>query len=166
MRLVGRIVWCALSLLLAIPAGALALFAATILDPVANALLGDVLWIGFQTLLDGLPDLDEAHAAEPLAALSSAAFALLVAPLGFTALAAEVMGWRSLLWHAGGTGAITAAVPWLARGEAQGLSAGEGHLTAVLFLVGATAGLVHWLIAGRDAGGRAEAFVPGEARRG
>jgi hypothetical protein len=164
MRLLGRIAWCALSLLLAIPAGALALLAATILDPVASALLGDVPWTGFATLLDG--HLDAAYAAEPLAALSSAAFALLVAPVGVTALSAEVMGRRSLLWHAGGTGALTAAVPWLARGEAQGSSAGEGHLTAVLFLVGATAGLVHWLITGRDAGGRAEPFVPREARRG
>jgi hypothetical protein len=60
-----------------------------------------------------------------------------------------------------GCGLLTAALPWLGRGAARLGSAplAEARLTAVLFLAGAAAGLVYWLVAGRHAG-------PGELRRG
>lgn len=159
MRLLGRLFWLCFGLLLAIPAGAAALLAATILDPVAGALLGDLLWTGGAAFADGLPD-PEAWTGGP-EALSSAAAALLVAPPVLTALVAEVAGFRSLLWHAGMTGAVTALMPWLQRSSARTATPEEAHLTLVLLATGAAAGLTYWLVAGRDAGGRPRPFVPG-----
>ena len=77
-----------------------------------------------------------------------------------------------LLWYGAGCGLLTAALPWLTRGAVRSrdtgrnsglnpdLLAAEARLTLILFVVGAGAGLVYWLIAGRSAG-----FVR-EAREG
>jgi hypothetical protein len=50
------------------------------------------------------------------------------------------------------TGALTAALPWLARSRVSDVAlAAEGRITALLFLAGAASGLVYWLVAGRSA---------------
>jgi hypothetical protein len=63
-----------------------------------------------------------------------------------------------VLWYAGGAGAVTALLPWLGRARvgrfAEAALQAEGRITALLFLTGATTGLVYWAIAGRSAGRR------------
>jgi len=67
-----------------------------------------------------------------------------------------VTGTRSLIYYGLVTGLITAAIPWLMRGgyvETPALEA-EWRITALLFVTGAVAGFVYWLITGRSAGRR------------
>ncbi|MGV7031155.1 hypothetical protein [Methylobacterium symbioticum] len=152
MRLLGRLFVGALALLLAIPAGGLVLGLAVFLDPVAGA------WIsaGAQAGLDlALSDLSAGLPPEGLAlvvaGLARALFWLLVVPPVLTALIGGTLGLRSLAWYGGGCGLLTALLPWLGRGAARvgPAPAAEARLTALLFLAGAAAGLVYWLVAGR-----------------
>lgn len=158
MRFLGRLVLAALGLVLAIPAGAGALSLLLVVDPTAQGwLLGGAL----AGLDAALPDLAAGLAPETmliaLAGLAQALFVLLVLPPFLVALVGETLGWRGLSWYGGACGLLTAALPWLVRGAprpggpAERLAA-EAHLTAILFLAGAAAGLVYWLVAGRRAG--------------
>jgi hypothetical protein len=70
------------------------------------------------------------------------------------AILSEALGIRSLVWYAGATGVLTAAVPWILRGAARVANPAELHVSLVLALTGAAAGFVYWAIAGREAGGR------------
>ena len=87
-----------------------------------------------------------------------AAIALGLAPVALAALLGEVLGLREPVYYAGLTGLVTAAVPTLVRAILdlpwQGLSAAEGRLTLLLFLVGVASGGLYWLVAGRGAGTR------------
>ena len=156
MRLLGRLLLGSLALLLAIPAGAAILLAALVLDPMASvwltkgALAG--LDAGLSDLAAGLPPESLAWV---LAGLAKASFVLLAVPPAIVALVGETLRWRSLLWYGAACGAITALLPWLARGAVRpggAALAAEARVTAILFLAGAGAGLVYWLVAGRSAG--------------
>lgn len=151
MRLLGRLVLVPLGLLFAIPGGVMALGTAAILDPIMAEFARIVLWSGAFALADSFADGDLVGQGRAAAAFGWAA-TLLVAPPVFVALVGEVAGLRALAWHAGGTGLVTALLPWLMRGRMAQPSAGEGHLTLILFGVGAIAGAIYWLIAGRSAG--------------
>jgi hypothetical protein len=151
-RWIGRLILIAFALPVAIVTGTLALFFAALFDPVLMGLAAALVETGFGVLVDTLA------AGEPGFAVGRAAFglgrlalALLVAPPVLVALAGEVIGTRSLLWHAGATGLLTGAVPWLAR-TALAPTPAETHLTLMLVLVGAVTGFVYWLIAGNSAG--------------
>jgi hypothetical protein len=77
-------------------------------------------------------------------------------PVALVGLVGEIARWRSFLWYAGATGALTAAVPTLARAALDTTPDRlalplEAHMTLMLFLSGVVAGLVYWLIAGRSA---------------
>ena len=152
MRFLGRLFVAALALLLAIPVGSLVLGLAVFLDPVAGA------WIsaGAQAGLDlALSDLSAGLPPEGLAllvaGLARALFWLLVVPPVLTAAIGGTLGLRSLIWYGGACGLLTAMLPWLGRGAARVGQAplAEARLTALLFLAGAAAGLVYWLVAGR-----------------
>ena len=157
MRALGRLILGALALMLAIPAGAGVLVVVLFLDPAANAWLTHGALIGLDTALGDL-----AAGLPPegffllVAGLAKALFALLVAPPVLVAVAGGVLGQRGIPWYGGGCGLVTAALPWLARGAvrpgAAGIVAAEARLTLILFVVGACAGLVYWLVAGRSAG--------------
>jgi hypothetical protein len=153
MRLVGRLFLIAFALPVAIVTGTLTLFFVGLFDPILAGLAGALIWAGIEALLDAL-----AAAGDPGFVVESAAFglsrlalAILVAPPVFVALASEVIGARSLLWHAGATGLLTGAVPWLTR-TTPAATPEETHLTVMLVLVGAVTGFVYWLIAGNSAG--------------
>jgi NADH:ubiquinone oxidoreductase subunit 6 (subunit J) len=79
-------------------------------------------------------------------------FTLLVFPPLLIAVISEVLGMRSLVWYAGAVGVLTAAVPWILRGAARVGSPLELHVSLVLGLTGAVAGLIYWAIAGREVG--------------
>ncbi|KAB1079087.1 hypothetical protein [Methylobacterium soli] len=156
MRVLGRLLILSLALLLAVPAGALTLVLVLVLDPAAQAWLAGGALAGLDATLS---DLAAGMAPETmllaLAGLAQALSVLLVAPPVLVALVGETLRLRALAWYAGAAGLLTAALPWLARGAvrpggAERLAA-EGHLSAILFLTGATAGLVYWLVAGRSA---------------
>ncbi|MDR7035401.1 hypothetical protein J2X36_000136 [Methylobacterium sp. BE186] len=155
MRVLGRLVLMALGLLLAIPAGAGALTLLLVLDPAAQGWLADGALAGLDALL---PDLAAGLSPETLpivlAGLAQALFVLLVVPPCLVALVGETLRLRSLVWYGGACGLLTASLPWLVRGAprpggAAGRLAAEGHLSAILFLAGAAAGLVYWLVAAR-----------------
>lgn len=84
-----------------------------------------------------------------------ASLAVLIVPVVVVGLAGELMRVGSYIWYAGGTGLITALVPWIARAGLSGsasMGAGEGRIAGLLFLTGAVAGTIYWLVAGRSAG--------------
>jgi hypothetical protein len=153
MRWIGRLLLIGFALPVAIVAGTLTLFLVTLFDPVLAAFAGTVLRAGLTALLDSL-----AAAGDPGFAIESTAVGLgrlaltvLVAPPVFVALVSEVIGARRFLWHAGATGLLTGALPWLARsGVAR--TPEETHIALLLALTGAVAGAVYWLIAGSSAG--------------
>ena len=174
MRLIGRVFLLVLALAIALPFGLLTLLIGILLEPTARDLAGTLglatLWSIFSDLAQG--EAPDAKALALLTALGTGLFAILVAPPTFTALVGEVIGWRSVLWYAGGSGVITALLPWLTRGASSAgrLAAAalpaEGRITALLFLAGAASGLVYWAIAGRSAGSpRRGAFEAPDGRR-
>ncbi|GJD35956.1 hypothetical protein [Methylobacterium aerolatum] len=157
MRALGRLVLGGFALLLAVTAGGVALTLALLFDPGANAWLTQGALAGldaaFGDMAAGLPP---ESVLMLVAGLAKALFLLLFVPPVVVATAGEVMGRRSLLWYGGGCGLLTALLPWLVRGSPRpgspGVAAAEARLTLILFVVGASAGLVYWLVAGRSAG--------------
>ena len=161
MHLLGRLLLGALALLLAIPSGAAILVLALLVDPVANAWIsGGVLAGVDMALSDFSAGLPPEGLVLLVAGLAKALFVLLFVPPALVGLGGEILGRRGLLWYGAGGGLLTAALPWLTRGATRmqgtaresGLLLAEARLTLMLFVVGASAGLVYWLIAGRSAG--------------
>lgn len=144
------------ALLIAVGASSLFFLVASMIDPVMAMLTGDTLFVGFWTFVDAVFSAEDpgpvvAHA---FTAIGRIAFTLLVFPPLLVAIVSEIIGMRSLLWHTLATGVLTAAVPWILRGQARIASPEELHVSVVLGLTGAVAGFVYWAIAGREAGGR------------
>jgi predicted anti-sigma-YlaC factor YlaD len=150
MRIIGRLLLAGLALLFAVPIGGIVLFTAL------SALFGEALARAAPDLIASLfsaAALDPEFVAEGLAALLFGILpTLLVLPPLVVLLAGEILGARSLAFHAGLTGAITAAMPFLLRSGERAASPEEVRLSLALALSGATAGMVAWLIAGRSAG--------------
>jgi hypothetical protein len=140
-----------LALLLAIAASSFFLFIASFADPVMADLMGNTVFVGFWSLIEAIFEADDPGflIAETLRDVSRVLFTFLVLPLLLVALVSEVTRARSLLWLAGATGLLTAAVPWILRGSPRMTSPAELHISVVLGLTGAVAGLVYWAIAGR-----------------
>ncbi|HEX8164859.1 MAG TPA: hypothetical protein VF601_03615 [Beijerinckiaceae bacterium] len=168
MRLLGRLLLLVLGLAIAVPFGALTFAIGVGLEPAARELAGT---LGAATLRSILADLSageppDERAVVLLTAFATGVSALLIAPPSFAAVVGEVLGRRSLLWYAGGSGALTALLPWLGRvrsGMARAADAAlraEGRITLVLFCAGAASGLVYWAVAGRSAGRRSPSPAP------
>ncbi len=160
MRILGRLVLFLVGLIFAIPAGTVTLVAGIFFEPTAQELIARVgaalMDLLFIDAFEGAGDL---VVRDILAGFWSLSLILLIAPVTVVALAGEVTGTRSFVFYGGLTGAATAAIPWLMRGgfaHTPALAA-EGRITALLFVTGAVAGLVYWLIAGRGAGRAREA---------
>ncbi|MCJ2088633.1 hypothetical protein MKK88_22010 [Methylobacterium sp. E-005] len=158
MHALGRLFLGAFALLFAVPVGFTVLVMALFLDPAAQAWLTGGALAGLDMALS---DLSAGLPPEGLvlfvAGLAQALFVLLVMPPALVGLGGELFRRRGLLWYGAGCGALTAVLPWLTRGVVRsgrdpGLLAAEARLTLILFVVGASAGLVYWLIAGRGAG--------------
>jgi hypothetical protein len=144
------------ALLIAVGASSLFFLVATMVDPLMASLTGDTLFVGFWSLFDAVYASEDPGpiVAEAFLAIGRIVFTLLVFPPLLIAVLSEVIGLRSMLWHALATGVLTAAVPWILRGGARIANPAELHVSLVLGLTGAVAGLIYWAIAGRDAGGR------------
>ncbi|SDO32408.1 hypothetical protein SAMN05216360_11976 [Methylobacterium phyllostachyos] len=161
MHLLGRLFLGAFALLCAVPAGFAILVLALLVDPAAQAWLTGGALAGLDLALSDLSaGLPPEGVVLFIAGLSQALFVMLVVPPALVGLCGEILGRRGLLWYGAGCGALTAALPWLTREALRSgemarnpvLLAGEARLTVILFVVGASAGLVYWLIAGRGAG--------------
>ncbi|MGU3536494.1 hypothetical protein [Methylobacterium sp. A54F] len=159
-----RLLLVPLGLLFAIPAGAGVLGLALLVDPVASAWLTGGALAGLDMALS---DLSAGLPPEALgllvAGLARALFGLLVLPPVLVALIGETLRLRGVAWYGGACGLLTAAMPWLARGGLRPGTerlAAEGHASAILFLAGAAAGLVYWLVAGRSADLRRSRIAP------
>jgi hypothetical protein len=150
------------ALVIAIGASSFFFLIATIVDPVMAVLTGDTLFVGFWSLFDAVfaSENPEPIMEDALLAVGRLIFTLLILPPLLIAVISEVIGMRSLLWHALATGVLTAAVPWILRGDARVANPAELHVSLVLGLTGAVAGFVYWAIAGRDAGGRSTPTAP------
>lgn len=143
------------ALLIAIGASGTFFLVATIVDPVMAVLTGDTLLVGFWSLVDAVFAAEDPGpiVEDAFLAVGRIVFTLLVFPPLMIAVISEVLGMRSLLWHALATGILTAAVPFILRGSARIASSAELHVSVVLGLTGAVAGLVYWaIIGGRDSG--------------
>ena len=157
MRLIGRVFLLALGLALAIPFGVVTLAIGVGLEPAARELVGALgvatLWSILADLFAGEPP--DARAVALFTAFATGVAAILIAPPMSVAAIGEVLGWRALLWYAGGSGALDGA-PALARprprrhGARNGSRvAGRGPDHADPVPTGAASGLVYWAIAGR-----------------
>jgi threonine/homoserine efflux transporter RhtA len=140
------------ALLIAIGASGTFFLIATVVDPVMAMLTGDTLFVGFWSLVDAVFAAEDPGpiVEDAFLAVGRIMFTLLIFPPLLIAIISEVLGLRSLLWHALATGILTAAVPWILRGSARITSPAELHVSLVLGLTGAVAGLVYWLIARRE----------------
>jgi threonine/homoserine efflux transporter RhtA len=138
------------ALLIAIGASGTFFLIATIVDPVMAVLTGDTLFVGLWSLVDAVFAADDPGpiVEDAFLAVGRIVFTLLVFPPLMIAIISEVLGMRSLLWHALATGILTAAVPFILRGSARIASPAELHVSVVLGLTGAVAGLVYWAIIG------------------
>jgi hypothetical protein len=154
------------ALLIAIATGSFFLMVACVLDPLLAGFTGDALAVAWWTLTDRLLGGEDPapFVADAVLGAGRLAASLLVVPPVLVALVSEVIGARSLLWHAGATGLLTGAMPFILRGGGRGATPEEIHIAAVLALTGAVAGLVYWLIAGSSAGSGARP-EPAAARR-
>jgi hypothetical protein len=157
-RFFGRAFLFLFGLLLAIPAGVVALAVGIALEPAAQELIGALGAAGFEDFLfdlwdDGLPAIAPGSLLVRVWALSAT---LLILPPALVALVGEIAGTRSFVWYGFGCGALTAALPWLGRSSERfsdgDVLGAEGRITALLFVTGAVAGLTYWLVAGRTAG--------------
>lgn len=150
------------ALLIATGASSLFFLVASLIDPVMATLTGHTLFVGFWTFIDAVFSAEDPTpiVIGAFQAVGRLAFTLIVFPPLVVALMGEVLRFKSLAWYAGATGVLTAAVPFILRGEARVASAGEWHVSLVLGLTGAVAGFVYWAIAGREAARKA-ATPPG-----
>jgi len=146
------------ALIIATGASSLFFLVATLVDPVMAMLTGDTLFVGFWSFVDAVFSSEDPGpvVVDAFLTVGRIVFTLLVLPPLVIAVISEVLAMRSLVWHVAATGVLTAAVPWILRGAARVANPGELHVSLVLGLTGATAGLVYWAIAGRDSGGRPE----------
>lgn len=142
------------ALLVALAAGSLFFLIAAVVDPVMAALAGRTLFVGFWSLMDAIVGAENPDAVvlDALFGVGRLTLMLFVLPPVFAALAGEVIGLRRLVWYAGATGLLTAAMPWLLRESPRIATPDELRVSLVLGLTGAVAGFVYWLIAGRGAG--------------
>lgn len=93
-----------------------------------------------------------------LSALWTALVTACFVPVCLVAVIGEAARLRSILWSAGGTGFLTAAMPSVLRRLARLPETGavpvhEGRITVLLFLTGVAAGTIYWLVAGARTGG-------------
>ncbi|MGO4706669.1 hypothetical protein AB4072_12945 [Microvirga sp. 2MCAF38] len=147
------------ALLVAIGASGFFLFLACIVDPTMATLTGDTVFAGFWSLMDDIFSSDDPEPIirQAFEVMGRLVFTLLVFPPLLVAIVSEVVKAKSLVWHVCATAILTAAVPWILRGSIRVATPAELHVSAVLGLTGAVAGLIYWLIAGRDSGGERQA---------
>jgi len=150
------------ALLIAIGASSLFLLIASVFDPVMAVLTGNTLLVGFWSFVDEVFTSEDPGpiVAAAFEAVGRIVFTLLVFPPLLVAALSEVIRARSAIWYGLATGILTAAIPWILRGSARIGSPGELHVSFVLGLTGAVAGLVYWAIAGRDPGRASPATAP------
>ncbi|CAH1678950.1 MFS domain-containing protein [Hyphomicrobiales bacterium] len=155
MRLLARLILVPLGIGCAVTAGLLFLMLAATFQPALAQLFAGLSLAGLLAFFDALTATGDAEAAPrgALLALWMLTVGVVALPPAVIALVGEFAGWRSFVWYSGATALLTASLPWIARGSAEG-TRGEADITLVLFLTGALAGLVHWAIAGRTAGGQ------------
>jgi hypothetical protein len=138
-----------------------ALFSDPLLREIAQALAAD--GIEAFVLLFLSPEAVSGIAGGALAIVWMAIIAICVAPVTITGVIGEAAGIRSIVWYVGATGLLAGAMPWIlraAKGTAGGSAgagdalarAGELRLSLIFLLTGLVAGLVYWLVAGRNAG--------------
>ena len=109
------------------------------------------------------PDAVAGFAGGALAIVWMAMIAICVAPVTIAGVIGEAAGIRSIFWYVGATGLLAGAMPWILRaakgtgggsaGAGDALArAGELRLSLIFLLTGLVAGLVYWLVAGRNTG--------------
>jgi hypothetical protein len=158
MSAVRRAIVSLFGLVVAIAAALIVLPVAAVVDPVTREAGAAFAHFALFALADSSLDGSSAFAAAELARfLWTVLVAVCVIPLVLTVLIGAVAGVHSLLWYAGATGCVAALSPWVARAafhSAKAVSASpvELRFAAVFFATGAAAGLVFWVLAGRNRG--------------
>jgi hypothetical protein len=150
------------ALLIAISASGTFFLIASMVDPVMALLTGDTLFVGFWSLVDAVFAADDPGpiVEDAFLAVGRIMFTLLIFPPLLIAVISEVLGMRSLLWHTLATAVLTAAVPWILRGDARIATPAELHVSLVLGLTGAVAGFIYWAIVGGREPRRASPTAP------
>jgi hypothetical protein len=128
---------------------------ASVVSPALALMIGG----GIERLVDILlgfaeSGIDPAPAAQAAFVLiARLGLAVIVAPVVLVAIGSELFRLRSGLVQSGVTGLFAALLPLAMLRLSRAPSPAEIQIVSGLFLVGAAAGFVYWLIAGRGAGG-------------
>jgi hypothetical protein len=154
--MLARLILIPTGLVLGAAAALVFLPVAAFFDPVTREAGAAIGSLGIMAALANATGAAEGEVAAFGAAIATGLAAICVVPLVVTALIGEVARVRSLVWYAGVTGLISAAMPYILRAGLRTQSlAGEGASTAeqrfllLFFLTGALAGFIYWAVAGR-----------------
>ena len=164
MQTIGRWIWIALALGVAVSTAIVVLPVALFSDPVLRKIGSALASDGIDALVSLL--FAPQAAADVAGGLFTLVWIVIVAicvvPAIVVALIGEVAGIRTILWYGIATGCLAGAMPWILRvvrsdraGERTQdalAQAAEFRLALMFALTGLVAGMVYWLIAGRSAG--------------
>ncbi len=145
-------------LVLAWSAGTLFLAIGGLMVPATRELAADLTLGSFLAAIAALASADSPDRVWIAVAVAfwTLTAALLILPPLVSAVVGELAGARSFVWYAGVSGALTAGIAWIGHAGGHGPNPTETKLLTLLFLTGAVAGLVYWMVAGRSGGGAAE----------
>ena len=143
-----------IGLVLSVAAGMLFLAIGGLMFPATREIAADLTITGVLSTLGALAAADSPDRVWGVfvVAFWTLTAALLVLPPVLTGLIGEAAGVCSYVWYAGGAGFLTAALAWWGHASGLGPDPSEMRVLTLLFLTGAVAGFVYWLVAGKDAG--------------
>jgi hypothetical protein len=129
---------------------------ATLIDPATRGAGADLTAAASVSLLErALSDQAPGQALTlMLSGIRSAAAIVCCLPILVIGLIGETARVGSWLWYTIATGALTAAIPFVARGAGRVSDAAQSveiRFATVFFLTGVVAGAIYWFVAGRSA---------------
>jgi hypothetical protein len=154
--MLARLILIPTGLVLGAAAALVFLPVAALFDPVTREAGAAIGSFGIMAALANATGAAEGEVAAFGAAIATGLAAICVVPLVLTALIGEVARVRSLVWYAGATGLISAAMPYILRAglRTKSLAGDDANLAEqrfllLFFLTGALAGFIYWAVAGR-----------------
>lgn len=166
MQLIGRWIWIVFALLIAITAAVVFLPIALVSDPLLHKIGSVLAFEGVEALITMFfdPEIIAGYAGGILTIIWLVIVAICVAPVTITAVVGEAAGIRTILWYGLASAILAGAMPWIMRVSKTGSPAGtssardtaaqaaELRLALIFCLTGLAAGIVYWLLAGRNTG--------------
>ena len=164
LQTIGRWLWIAFALALAICAAILflpiALFSDPLLYKIGSALAPEGVEALIQLFL--APDMQESFAGGIFTIIWLVMMAICVAPVTIAAVIGEAARIRAIIWYCGASGLLAGAMPWILRAAQNSRKAdtatgslahaAELRISLIFLITGIAAGFIYWLTAGRSTG--------------